>query len=64
MFKYLFSVRPCFHLTPMNETNDAYISNTNMSCIDPNYYYHWVDTTAGELFVSEGSIRPVVSVQH
>ena len=25
------------------------------------YYYHWVDTSAGELFVTEGIIRPVVS---
>jgi hypothetical protein len=25
------------------------------------YYYHWVDTSAGELLVPEGIIRPVVS---
>ena len=26
------------------------------------YYYYWVDTSAGELLVPEGIIRPVVSV--
>jgi hypothetical protein len=26
------------------------------------YYYHWVDTSAGELLVPDGIIRPVVSV--
>jgi hypothetical protein len=25
------------------------------------YYYHWVDTSAGGLLVSEGTILPVVS---
>ena len=24
-------------------------------------FYHWVDTSAGELLVPEGTIRPVVS---
>jgi hypothetical protein len=26
------------------------------------YYYHWVDTSAGELLVPDGIIHPVVSV--
>ena len=25
------------------------------------YYFHWVDTSVGELLVADGSIRPVVS---
>ena len=25
------------------------------------YYYHWFDTSAGELLVTEGIIRPVVN---
>jgi hypothetical protein len=26
------------------------------------YYYHWVDTSAGELLASEGINRPIVSI--
>ena len=32
------------------------------SLISTFYYHHWVDTSAGGLFVPEGIIRPVVSV--
>jgi hypothetical protein len=28
----------------------------------PVYYYHWIDTSAGGILVSDGIIRPIVSV--
>jgi len=32
-----------------------------INCISTFYYYHWVDTSAGNLLVPESIIRPVVS---
>jgi hypothetical protein len=42
--------------------SEDYLRNTSLILISTFSYYHWVDTSAGELLVPKGITRSVVSV--